>query len=105
MESTKELLEHIEYGGEENQINSIKQRYHLRSERNARVLLHILENDPQRYPEKLQKEVFKLENKLYKEQKRLIKKQESYLSQFSGNHQRKLQELKAELEELRQVTI
>ncbi|MDR1997171.1 MAG: hypothetical protein LBQ83_02460 [Candidatus Margulisbacteria bacterium] len=84
MSKSLEILNFLENISEDEKLNTVKNNYQLNSERNARAILHILENsqDAEKYPAKIEKVIKKLEDKLDKEHKRLAKKQESFA--FSG---------------------
>jgi len=80
MSKSLEILNFLENTSEEERVSRIKNSYQLHSERNARTILHILENsqDTEKYEVKIEKAVKKLEDKLEKEHKRLQKKMESF---------------------------
>lgn len=84
MSKSLEVLSFLENTSEEEKLYKIKNNYQLSSERNARAILHILENsqDADKYEIKIAKTVKKLEDKLEKEHKRLQKKTESFA--FNG---------------------
>jgi hypothetical protein len=89
-------------GDETHKVEIIKQNLHIQSERNARVLLHILETSPEKFTQKIDKEIHKLEDKLAKEYKKMYRKINSYAS-TGGISQHKLGELNYELAELQQL--
>jgi hypothetical protein len=89
-------------GDETKKIEQVKQNLHVQSERNARVILHILETSPEKYQQKVEKEVHKLEEKLDKEYRKLNRRMNSYSTE--NTHQPgKIGELKYELAELQQL--
>lgn len=101
MNAVENMLAILE-GDETKKIEKVKEKLNLHSERNARVLLHILENSPEKFEVKLGKEVHKLEEKLDKEYKKMYRKLNSYNNEDQPG-QYKLNELKQELAELQQL--
>lgn len=104
MSKSLEILNLLESGSEEEKLNLIKNNYQFQSERNARAILHILENsqDADKYAGKIEKTIKKLEDKLEKEQKRLQKKMESFA--FEGFVDKsKTNELSNEIMELKRL--
>lgn len=86
--ATEQILNKLEQGDEESNINRIKDHYHLYSERNARTILYILENTPEKLEDKINKEIRKLELKKLKEIKKISKKLNSYHSEYQGEDNR-----------------
>lgn len=101
MNTVEQVLAFLE-GDEVHKLEQVKEKFHVRSERNARVLLHILETSPDKYSQKLEKETHKLEEKIDKEYKKIQRKLTSY-SNAGIIGQYKLYELKQELAELQQL--
>ncbi len=101
MSTVKQVLAILE-GDEPQKIEQVKEKLQVQSERNARVILHILETSPEKYPQKIAKETHKLEEKLDKEYRKMNRKINSY-----GNAETmdlsKVNELKYELAELQQL--
>ncbi|MDR2431704.1 MAG: hypothetical protein LBD99_05580 [Candidatus Margulisbacteria bacterium] len=104
MSKALEILNFLENTPEEEKIYQVKNNYQLSSERNARAILHILENsqDAAKYPAKIEKTIKKLEDKLDKERRRLQKKSESFA--FNGFIDKaKINELASDILELKKL--
>lgn len=101
MQEVEHMLAILE-GDETHKLEKVKEKLNIHSERNARVLLHILETSPEKFEQKIEKEVHKLEEKLDKEYRKLHRKLNSYSNEgVVGQH--KINELKHELAELQQL--
>ncbi len=96
------ILKLLEEGDEDTKANRIKTELHLNSDRAARVILNILENNPERWEEKLVKEIKKLEEKKLKEYKKMQKKMESYNMQFQ-NEDNRMHKIDQEIHELKKL--
>ena len=83
--ATEEILKRLEQENEEVNLNIIKDHYRLYSERNIRTILYILKNTPEKFEEKIQKEIRKLEAKKLKEIKRISKRINSYQGEHPGD--------------------
>jgi hypothetical protein len=101
MNSVEQVLAILE-GDETQKMEQVKTKLHVQSERNARVILHLLETSPDKYQQKITKETHKLEEKLDKEYRKLNRKINSYGNEASVS-QHKVAELKYELAELQQL--
>lgn len=101
MNVSEQVLAFLE-GDETQKVEVIKEKLHLQTERNARVVLHILETNPEKFTQKVEKEIHKLESKLDKELKKEYRHLTSYTNE-GGNKQYKINEIKYELEELQQL--
>jgi len=103
MNITAQILEGLEKGvNQDHMLGELKNSMGINSDRSARILLHILETDPNKYHEKLEKEICKLETKLEREFRKYQKKMDSYTSSYSNNNE-KINELQYELTELRKL--
>lgn len=100
--STVEQVLAILEGDETKKIEQVKAKLNVQFERNARVILHILETCPEKYPQKIAKETHKLEEKLDKEYRKMNRKINSYSNTETMNLS-KVTELKYELAELQQL--
>jgi len=101
MKVTEQILSQIEGNSEQEPLNSIQEKLNIRYERNARIMQHVLANDPEKYTENLIREINKLEKKIQKEYKKVQKRMDSFNSSFSPDSQRKIYELQKEAEELK----
>ena len=104
MSETLRVLNFLENTSEEEKLYQIKNKYQFSSDRNARAILHILENseDSSKYEIKIAKTIKKLEDKLDKEHKRLQKKSESF--SFDGFVDKsKIHELTGDILELKRL--
>lgn len=104
MQISKDILSALEENTEEGKLYKLKNNLQLQSDRTARVVLHILENDPEKYQQKVQKEIIKLENKIEKEYKKMHKKIDSFIQNHNYNKEQKISVLKQELAELKKLT-
>ena len=104
MSKSWEVLNLLENSTEEEKVYQIKNRFQLSSERNARAILHILENseDTNKYESKIAKLVKKLEEKHAKEAKRLQKRNESFFNEGYTNRS-KLEEISGDIRELQRL--
>lgn len=100
MQITENILSKLENSPEE-QILEIKTKLNLKHERNARIMLHVLENNPEKYTESLIREINKLEKKIQKEYKKMQRKIDSFNNEFSADNQNKIRSLKEEMQELK----
>ena len=105
MDISEKLLHSLENGDEIYKTDQIKREFNLRSERNARLLLYIIENNREKWLEKVAKEIKKLENKKLKEFRKISKKMDSYAYQDVHNNGGKLGKLEADICELKQIPI
>lgn len=101
MSVSEQVLAFLE-GDETKNFEIIKEKLHLQTERNVRVVLHILETSPEKFTQKVEKEITKLESKLDKELKKEYRHMLSYSDDRISN-QYKLNEIKYELGELQQL--
>ncbi|MDR1453822.1 MAG: hypothetical protein LBJ25_07615 [Candidatus Margulisbacteria bacterium] len=101
MNKSLEILNFLENSSEEEKVYQVKNRFQLSSERNARAILHILENSEStaRYEAKIAKLVKKLEEKYAKAAKRLQKRSESFFSAGYADRS-KLEEISGDIREL-----
>ena len=103
MQKTKEMLAILEQGDEPTKLTKIKEKLQIYSERTARIVLHILETSPQKYEQKIVKEINKLEDKLEKEYRKLQKKLDSYVNEFGNVDRHKVTELSLAIEEMKHL--
>ncbi len=99
--ATEQILNRLEQGNEETNLNRIKDHYHLYSERNARTILYILENTPDKFADKINKEIRKLEAKKLKEVKKISKRLNSYHSEYQGED--RLSKIETSIKELKSL--
>jgi hypothetical protein len=104
MDKSLEILNFLENSTEEEKVYQVKNRFQLSSERNARAMLHILENSEStvKYEAKIAKLVRKLEEKHAKEAKRLQKRNESFFSEGYADRS-KLEEIGGDIRELQKL--
>jgi hypothetical protein len=104
MDKSLEILNFLENSTEEEKVYQVKNRFQLSSERNARAILHILENSgsADKYEAKIAKLVKKLEEKYAKELKRLQKRSESFFSAGYADRS-KLEEISGDIHELQRL--
>ena len=101
MNVSKQVLAFLE-GDETQKVEQVKDKLHLQTERNARVVLHILETSPDKFEQKIEKEIAKLEDKLDKEHKKEYRRMISYNNENTVNSG-KINEIKYEIGELQQL--
>ena len=104
MDKSLEILSFLENSTEEEKVYQVKNRFQLSSERNARAILHILENseDTNRYEAKIAKLVKKLEEKHAKETKRLQKRNDNFFNEGYVDRS-KLEEISGDIRELQRL--
>jgi hypothetical protein len=104
MDKSLEILNFLENSTEEEKLYQVRNRFQLSSERNARAVLHILENseDMGKYDVKISKLVKKLEEKHAKEAKRLQKRSESFRNEGFVDRS-KLEEISGDIYELQKL--
>ena len=104
MDKSLEILNFLESSTEEEKVYQVKNRFQLSSERNARAILHILENSENtaKYEAKIAKLVKKLEEKYAKAAKRLQKRNESFFSEGYADRS-KLEEISGDILELQKL--
>lgn len=100
---TQEVLRNLEGFDEETKAGRLKSIFNLNFERNARVLLNIIHHDPNKWEEKVAKEIKKMEMKKIKEYKKIQKRMESFNPAADPLAQNKLGVLNAEIEELKKL--
>jgi hypothetical protein len=100
---TQEVLKNLEGFDEETKAGRIKSLFNLNFERNARVILNIIHHDPNKWNEKIAKEIKKMEMKKIKEYKKMQKKMESFNPSLDAHTQSKVGLLNAEIEELQKL--
>jgi len=100
MDTSTRMLSEIENNHELKDTDVIQKKLNLKYERNARIMLHILENKPEKYQENLTREVNKLEKKIDKEYRKIQKQLTSYNSSFPLKSEQRIGELQSEIKEL-----
>jgi hypothetical protein len=103
MNISKEVLSLLEKNNEEVNTIKIKDFFHINSDRNARVILNILETSPEKWLDKIAKEIKKMEAKKLKEFRKINKKMESFSFNDTSTNNSKLYKLENEISELKRL--
>lgn len=103
MKITLDVLRLLEGDDEETQTNRLKSFLNLHSDRAARILLNILHHSPDKWTDKIAKEIKKMELKKLKEYKKMQKRMDSYNFPIGENNHSKLGKLNAEIDEFKSL--
>jgi hypothetical protein len=103
MNINETMLALLERGDEEFKVQEIKKTLQVATDRTARIILHILENGPEKFEEKIEREIHKLELKIEKEYRKMHKRLDSYMINNTQPRQDKISELKFEIAEMQRL--